>query len=54
MYDQSDSLIQNASTSIITTRARRTSKNFKQLCFICNEQQECDSNGYNNDGLGRC
>ena len=53
-YDQSDNLIQNASNPIVTTQARSTSKNLKQLCFICHEQRECDSNSYNNGGLGRC
>ena len=31
MYDQSDSMIQNASTPIVTTGAQSTSKNLKQL-----------------------
>ena len=35
-------------------RAGSTFKNLKQLCFICNEQRECDTNSYNNGGLGRC
>ena len=35
-------------------RARSTSKNLKQLCFICNEQRECDGNSYNIGRLGRC
>ena len=48
MYDQSDNQIQNASTPIVTMRARSTSKNLKQLCSIYNEQRECDNNGYNN------
>ena len=52
-YDQNDNLMQNASTQIVTTRARSISKNLRQLCFICNEQQECDSNIYKNGGLGR-
>ena len=53
-YDQSDNLVQNNSSPIVTTRARSTSKNLKQLCFICNEQRECDSNSNNNGVLGRC
>ena len=57
-YDQSDNLIQNASTPIATTRARShlkiKSKNLKQSWFIRNEERECDSNSYNNGGLGRC
>ena len=53
MYDQSDNLIQNASTPIVTMRARSTSKNLKQLCSIYNEQRECDNNGYNNGWLVR-
>ena len=53
VYDQSKSLIQNASASIVTTRVGSTSKNLKQLWFICNEQRECDSNSYNTGGLGR-
>ena len=43
-YDQSDSLVQNDSSPLVTTRS--TCKNLKQLCFICNELQECDSNSY--------
>ena len=54
MYDQSDNLIQNASTPIVTMQARSASKNLKQLCFIYNEHRECDSNSCNNGGLGRC
>ena len=53
MYDQSDNQIQNASTPIVTMRARSTSKNLKQLCSIYNEQRECDNNGYNNGWLVR-
>ena len=53
MYDQSDNLIQNASTPIVITWTRSTSKNSKQLCFIYNEQPECDNNGYNNGWLER-
>ena len=39
---------------IVTTRAWSTYKNLKQLWSICNEQRECDSNSYDNGGLGRC
>ena len=53
MYHQSKSLIQNASVSIVTARVWSTSKNLKQLWFICNEQRECDSNSYDTGGLGR-
>ena len=53
-YDRSDNLTKNASISIVTTRARRKSKNLKQLCFKCNEQRECDINSYNIGVLGRC
>ena len=53
MYDQSDNLIQNASTPIVTTWTRSTSKNSKQLCFIYNEQPKCDNDGYNNGWLER-
>ena len=53
-YDQSDNLVQNASTAIVTILARSTSKDVKQLCFLCHEQRECDNNSYNSRGLGRC
>ena len=47
-------LIQNALTPIVTTRARITSKNLKELGFICNEQRQFHINSYSNGGLGPC
>ena len=39
----------------ITTRTRSSTENtkqFEQICFVCNEILPCDSNAYNAGGLG--
>ena len=44
----------SGTTRVTKTRSRSTLKNFKRMCFICNEQRESDNSSYNCGGLGRC
>ena len=37
-----------------TRSSTRNTKQFEQICFVCNEIRPCDSNAYNEGKLGVC
>ena len=52
---QSDtSLLSPRSSTTRTRSCTGNTKQFEQICFVCNEIRPCDSNAYNEDELGVC
>ena len=39
---------------LVKTRAQGPTTNIKRICFVCDSTRLCDSNAFNNGGLGRC
>ena len=48
------SLLSSRSSTTRTHSSTGNTKEFRQICFSCNEIRTCNSNGYNKGELGAC